>query len=69
MNAPVRIDQYTATSGYAAYERERDYSRRLERLLDRSLALLGMETHRRRLAGEDVEGIEAFIAEARKAGL
>lgn len=50
---------------FALYSRERDYTRTLERLLDRSLILLDSEAHRRERAGEDVTHLKAFIKEAR----
>lgn len=51
----------------AAYNRERAYSKKLERLLSRAVALLDMETTRREIAGEDVAPLRAFIREARLA--
>ena len=55
-----------AFNSYAAYQRERDYSARLETLLAKALDLLSMETGRRKLRGEDVAHLEAFVASARK---
>lgn len=48
----------------AAYERERDHSRRMETYLSKALLLLSMECSRRELRGEDVAHIRAFVAEA-----
>jgi hypothetical protein len=50
---------------FASWQRECAENDRLRKLLDRSLALLEMETHRRECAGEDVAHIRAFIGEAR----
>lgn len=65
MSELARIEGTRPFNAFAAYERERDYSRRVEALLSRSLALLEMETKRRALRGEDVAHLSAFIAEAR----
>jgi hypothetical protein len=64
VNAPSKFPEVNSSS-YQLYLREREYSRTLERLLARSVALLDMETHRRELAGEDVTHLRAFIREAR----
>lgn len=47
-----------------AYERERAYSRALEKKLDAALMLLGMECQRRELRGEDVAHVRDFIKSA-----
>lgn len=52
---------------YASYLQERAYSKRIESLLSRSLALLEIECGRRELRGEDVAHIRAFVKEARAA--
>lgn len=51
---------------YASYMKERAYSKRIERLLSRSLDLLEMECGRRERRGEDVAHIRAFVKEARR---
>lgn len=48
----------------AAYQREREHSRRIESTLSKALTLLGLECSRRELQGEDVGHIRAFIQEA-----
>lgn len=48
----------------AAYERERDHSRRMETYLAKALLLLTMECSRRELRGEDVSHIRSFVTEA-----
>ncbi len=48
----------------AAYEREREWSRVIERRLSKALLLLRIEADRRELRGEDVSHIRKFIGEA-----
>ncbi len=48
----------------AAYERERDHSRRMETYLAKALLLLSMEASRRELRGEEVGHIRSFVREA-----
>jgi hypothetical protein len=50
---------------YPAYLREREHSRKLERLLSRATTLLDMECDRREARGEDVGHLRRFILEAR----
>jgi hypothetical protein len=50
---------------YSMYLREREHSRKLERLLSRATTLLDMECDRREARGEDVAHIRAFVKEAR----
>lgn len=66
MNAPAKFDRVKPFNSFAAYQRERAHSRRMEQLLSKALMLLSMECQRRKLRGEDVEHIEAFITEASK---
>lgn len=54
-------------SFYGMFRQERDYTCKLEGLLDRSVSLLSMETDRRERAGEDVSHLRSFISEARAA--
>ena len=65
MNAPVTIP-IEPFNAFAAYRRERDYSRKLEDKLSRALLLLSSECSRRELRGEDVAHIRAFVSEASK---
>ena len=51
-------------NSYAAYQRERAYSRKLEITLSKALTLLDLECARRELRGEDVAHIRQFIREA-----
>lgn len=62
MNAQTAIKPFDS---YKAYQREREYSRKLEDLLSRSLMILGMECDRREMNGEDCSGIRDFIRRAR----
>lgn len=62
MNAVTEIKPFDS---YAAYKREREYSRNLEVNLDTALGLLSMECGRRELRGEDVSSIREFIRKAR----
>jgi hypothetical protein len=61
MNAISKIAPFDA---YAAYQRERDWSREVEKRLSKALMLLGIECDRRERRGEDVAHIRAFISEA-----
>lgn len=61
MNAQTKVEPFNA---YAAYQREREYSRKLEHTLDTALSLLSMECRRRELRGEDVSEIRSFIKRA-----
>lgn len=58
MNAPITLHRFNS---YAAYQREREHSRKLEQTLGKALELLRLECHRRELRGEDVSHIRAFI--------
>lgn len=60
MNAMTEIRPFDS---YAAYERERAWTRTLENRLARAAALLRFEVYRRESAGEDASGLRAFIAE------
>lgn len=62
MNAHARIVPSDHLSN--AYERERDYSRRVELALARALFLLRIECNRRAERGEDASHIRKFIEEA-----
>lgn len=48
----------------AAYQREREYSRKIEATLSNALTLLGVECGRREMRGEDVSHIRTFIKDA-----
>ena len=61
MNAPVKIEPFNA---YAAYERERAHSRKIEMTLSKALMLLRLECDRRELRGEDVDHLRVFLREA-----
>jgi hypothetical protein len=63
------ISDFAPSSGHAAYERERTYSRKVERLLTKAVNLLDMECSRREGRGEDVAHIRAFIGEAQELSL
>lgn len=67
MNAVTKIKPDRVFNALAAYEREREYSKKLERALSDSLGLLTMECGRRELRGEDVAAVRQFIAEQRAA--
>ena len=64
VHAIIEAEFHPGFNAYAAYERERDHSRRIERDLTRALQLLGMECDRREGRGEDVAHIRAFIERA-----
>lgn len=61
MNAPAKV-----FNAYSAWERECARNDKLWDALQRSLMLLGMECNRRKLRGEDVSAIEAFIARTKE---
>ena len=61
MNAQTNIVPFDS---YAAYQREREHSRRIEHYLSRALILLAMECGRHELRGEDASVLRAFIKEA-----
>lgn len=63
MNAQTKIEPFDA---FAAYSRERAYSRQLEKALSASLNLLSTECDRRELRGEDVAHIRAFVSRQRE---
>jgi len=66
VNAHAKIGSIEPFNAFAAYERERDWTRELETRLGKAMTLLRMECNRRELRGEDVAHIRAFIAEASK---
>jgi hypothetical protein len=66
MNAPAKVETFKPFNALAAYEAEREYSRKLERALSDALGLLDMECGRRALRGEDVESVRKFISDRRK---
>lgn len=70
MNAQTAIKPASAGiipfDSYAAYQREREYSRKVERQLSKALMFLEFSCDSREARGEDVSHLRAFIAEARK---
>lgn len=66
MNAPVKIEGIVPFNPFAAYERERAYSRKVEKMLARACDLLTLECDRREHRGEDVARIRAFVSRARE---
>lgn len=70
MNAQTAIKPAYAEvipfNSYAAYQREREYSRKIERQLSKALMFLEFSCNSREAQGEDVSHLRAFIAEARK---
>lgn len=62
---PASVDTIPFDS-YAAYQREREYSRKIERQLSKALMFLEFSCNSREAQGEDVSHLRAFIAEARK---
>ena len=53
----------TANSQHAAYQRERDYSRRLEGLLSRAAIILASNADRLERRGVDVAHLRNFVRE------
>ena len=64
MNAQATITAEKPFDAYAAYQREREWTRTLEQRLFKACSLLRMECDRRELRGEDVAHIRAFVREA-----
>lgn len=61
-SAAPKIEPFDA---YGAYQRERAYSAKLEGALVKALDLMTMENRRRKLRGEDVAHLEAFVSQSR----
>lgn len=64
MGVVTKFPEIVPFNSMKAFEREREYSLKLEKQLAKALMLLGMECDRRQMRGENVEHIRAFVREA-----